>query len=325
MTDHRSAPDPHPADPTGRDGYPDWLHRLEREIRPSLALRLRIWCRRRARRLVAASGALLLLTGLLGAGAYGYRQLRRPATASPAAGTVTGSPASPAVPTPDPGVFAGTPAATWPAGAAGITLPPARPTDGFTAAEVSAGLARVRAAMLTARLDRAFMTGDSPTPLLRHFAPAARDTVRKDWSTATIGTYATRVSPDVRLTPDQPRAKGAITYRGIRDAGGARTLEVTSNVVWVYGFRDLDSRTGRSVVLLHDEVVWRLPRAGDVVRSDRGLWLHRMSSYGWGVDCDAIKHGLVRPGRADPDAPPFPEDPDRLYDPAHPIELPVSC
>ncbi|WFE34310.1 hypothetical protein [Micromonospora sp. WMMD975] len=320
MTDHRSTPEPHPS---GRDGYPDWLHHLEREIRPSLAVRLRIWCRLRARRLVAASGVLLLLAGLLGAGAYGYRQLRRPAAAAyPAAGAATGSTAAP---TPDPGVFAGTPAANWPAGAAGITLPPARPTDGFTATEVSAGLARVRATMLTARLDRAFMTGDDPTPLLRHFAPAARKTVREDWSTATIGTYATRLAPDARLTPDRPRAKGSLTYRGVRDEFGVRTLEVTSNVVWVYGFLDPDSRSGRSVIMLHDEVVWHLPRADDVARSDRGLWLHRMSSYGWGVDCDAIRLGLIRPGRLDLDAPPFPEDPDKLYDPAHPIDLPVSC
>ncbi|MFI5834473.1 hypothetical protein ACIA5A_12445 [Micromonospora sp. NPDC051300] len=319
MTPERPA-----ADHAGPDGYPDWLHRLEREIRPGPVVRLRIWCRRRARRLLAAAGVLILLTALLGAGGYGYRQFRRPAAATPPADGAA-SPAAGTSSAPAPGVFAGTPAADWPAGPAGITWPVARPTDGFTAAEVSAGLARVRATMLTARLDRAFMTGDSPTPLLRHFAPAARELVRKDWSTATIETYATRLAPDARLTPDPPRAKGTVTYRGVRDEGGARTLEVTGNVVWVYGFRDLDSRTGHSVVVLHDEVVWRLPRAGDVVRSDRGLWLHRMSSYAWGVDCDVIRHGLIRPGRADPDAPPPPEDPDKLYDPAHPIRLPVSC
>ncbi|MDO3682443.1 hypothetical protein [Micromonospora sp. C28ISP2-4] len=310
--------------PTGseRDGYPDWLDRLEREIRPSLAVRLRIWCRRRARRLTAALGVVLLLAAAAGAAGYGYRQLRRPAAAPPPA--VTGAPAT-AGPTAPPDVFADTPAANWPAGAAGIVLPPARPTGGFTGAEVSAGLTRVRAAMLTARLDRAFMAGGSPTPLLRHFAPAARESVRKDWSTETIGTYATRLAPDARLTPDQPRTKGRFTYRAVRQADGVRMLEVTSNFVWVYGFRDLGSRSGHSVVVLHDEIVWRLPHAGDVARADRGLWLHRMSSYGWGVDCDAVKLGLIRPGGLDPTVTPFPGDPDRLYDPDHPIELPVSC
>ncbi|MER5604832.1 hypothetical protein AB0F93_21410 [Micromonospora tulbaghiae] len=305
-----------------QDGYPDWLDRLEREIRPSLAVRLRIWCRRRARRLTAALGVVLLLAAAAGATGYGYRQLRRPAAApSPA---VTGAPAT-AGPTVPPDVFAGTPAADWPAGAAGIVLPPARPTGGFTGAEVSAGLARVRAAMLTARLDPAFMTGGSPAPLLRHVAPAARESVRKDWSTETIATYATRLAPDARLTPDQPRTKGRFTYRAVRQADGVRMLEVTSNFVWVYGFRDLASRSGHSVVVLHDEIVWRLPHAGDVARADRGLWLHRMSSYGSGVDCDAVKLGLIRPGGLDPAGIGSPEDPDALYDPEHPIELPVSC
>ncbi|MEE3920108.1 hypothetical protein V2I01_23330 [Micromonospora sp. BRA006-A] len=64
-----------------RDGYPDWLDRLEREIRPSLAVRLRIWCRRRARRLMAALGVVLLLAAAAGAAGYGHRQPRRPAAA----------------------------------------------------------------------------------------------------------------------------------------------------------------------------------------------------------------------------------------------------
>ncbi|MEU0078140.1 hypothetical protein ABZY58_09595 [Micromonospora tulbaghiae] len=89
--------------------------------------------------------------------------------------------------------------------------------------------------------------------------------------------------------------------------------------------RDLGSRSGHSVVVLHDEIVWRLPHADDVARADRGLWLHRMSSYGSGVDCDAVKLGLIRPGGLDPAGVGSPEDPDALYDPEHPIELPVSC
>ncbi|MEU9823713.1 hypothetical protein [Micromonospora chersina] len=308
-------------DRTGREDFPDWLRQLERDIRPGLAVRLRIWCRRRSRRLVGGVGVLLVLALLAGAAAYRSGHLRRPGPAAhPAAG-----PGATASPTAVPGPFAGTPAAGWPAGPAGIVLPPAHRAGDFTTAQVAAGLAQVRATLLTARLDRPFMAGRSPDPLLRHFAPAARASVRKDWTTETIAAYATRLAPDARLAPDPPRVSGRITYQATRATNGVRELAVTTNFVWVYGFRDPGARSGYSVVLLHDTVVWHLPHQDDVAVASRGLWLHQMSSYGWGLDCGAIHQGLVRPGGLDPAAAPFPEDPESLYDPDHPIALPTHC
>lgn len=318
-------------DRTDREDFPDWLRQLERDIRPGPGVRLRIWCRRRSRRLKGGAAVLVVLALLVGAAAYRSGQLRRPgpaahaaaasgATASPAAG-----PGATAAPTAAPGPFAGTPAAGWPAGAAGIVLPPAHRAGDFSTAQVSAGLAQVRAALLTARLDRAFMAGRSPDPLLRHFAPAARASVRKDYTTETIATYATRLAPDARLAPDPPRVSGRITYQATRDGNGVRELAVTTNFVWVYGFRDPGARSGYSVVLLHDTVVWHLPYPDDVAAASRGLWLYDMSSYGWGLDCGTIRQGLIRPGGLDPAAAPFPEDPEALYDPDHPIAVPTHC
>ncbi|MFI2651905.1 hypothetical protein [Micromonospora fulviviridis] len=171
MSSDDPAPEPPRLDrpfPGGPEEIPDWVRQLEREIRVGPAVRLRIWFRRHARRLRLGVGAVLVLALLAYLGPVGYRYARRPAeqpraypTISPPAGIQATTAASPP---PAAGPFDGTPAAAFPEGAAGFTLPPARATGDFTAKQVSAALTKIRTALVTARLDRAFMTASFTTP-----------------------------------------------------------------------------------------------------------------------------------------------------------------
>jgi hypothetical protein len=321
--------DPAP-DARSGDDFPDWLRELEREIQPSRWFRLRLRLRRRARRLLVGAGAVLAVGLLVTAGTVGYGHVRLPSlpaypTISPPAGVQATTTASPP---PAAGPFDGTPAAAYPAGAAGITLPPAKPTGDFTAAQVAAGLAKVRAALVTARLDRTFITATDPEPLLRHFAPDARADRRADFTQGAFASFATRLAPGARLAPEQPRVKGRVTYRAARNPHGVRVLRVTTNFVWAYAFRAPRYEPGDGVVVVHDTIVWELPHPGDVRTRSIGLWLVDQDSYLSNIDCAAARKSLLRlPGdeRAPTPTPTGTVDPDSLYDPDRSLEIPDNC
>ena len=267
---------PDPARP-GSAEFPDWLHQLEKEIRLGRTVRLRIWFRRRAGRLLAGVGALVALALLATLGTVGYGYARRPGpkaypTISQPPGVYATSTASPP---PAAGPFDGTPAAAFPQGAAGITLPPAKRTGDFTAKQVSAALTKVRAALVTARLDRTFMTAKDPERLVRQFAPDERADIRKDFTSDVFANFATRLAPGARLAPEQPRVKGRVTYRATRNPRGVPVLAVTTNFVWAYAFRTAGVYPGDGVVIVHDTLVWELPHPGDVRSGANGLWLDR--------------------------------------------------
>ncbi|NES28424.1 hypothetical protein GCE86_01545 [Micromonospora terminaliae] len=324
---------PRPGRPSGSgpEEIPDWVRQLEREIRVGPAARLRIWLGRHARGLRLGVGAVLVLALLTYVGAAGYRHVRRPAaqpraypTVSPPAGIQATSAASAP---PAAGPFDGTPAAAFPAGAAGITLPPAKATGGFTAKQVSAALTKIRTAMVTARLDRAFMSAKDRERLVRQFAPDERHYVREVLTDESFANVATRLAPGARLLPDEPRVKGRVTYRATRDDQGVRVLRVTTNFVWAYAFHGPRVVPGDGVVIVHDTLVWEVPHPSDVRSGARGLWLHDMGSYVANVDCAASDKGLLNvgtPREGTALATPEP-DPDSLYDPDRSLDIPDTC
>ncbi|WP_319458935.1 hypothetical protein [Micromonospora sp. RTP1Z1] len=327
MTSDDPTPDARPDRPAAGNDFPDWLRQLEQEIQPSRWVRLRIRLHRVGGGLLAVVGALLVCGLLVTAGTVAYRHARRPgSSAYPTAGPSAGVGADPtASPTTAAGAFAGTPAAAFPQGVAGIILPAAEPTGAFTAKQVAAGLAKVRAAMVTARLDRAFMTAKDPERLVRQFAPEDRDYLRWEFGTERWPTYATRLAPDARLAPDQPRVKGTVTYRATREPDGARVLEVTTNFVWAYAFARPGAAPGAGVAVLHDTLVWHLPHPDDVRPGSKGLRLWSNKAYGWNLDCALIRQGLLDAGRPDYTSAGTTEDPDQLYDPNHPIAVKDHC
>jgi hypothetical protein len=243
-------------------------------------------------------------------------------TASQPAGTFATSTAAAAAA----GPFAGTPAANFPAGTAGITLPKAVKTGVFSAADVSKALASVRKALIAARLDKPMVVSRNPEPFLKLMAVDARADLRKDFSAVTFATYATQTAKGSTLAAPTPRVKGKITYRATKASDGVRVLEVVTNFVWAYPFVAAKQDPGDDIVIVHDKVTWQVPYVNDVTTSARGLWVDTAESYGWNIDCAQFDKGYIAPGKADQGTGPGPtEDPDAMYDPEHTIDISDSC
>ncbi|MGW5671156.1 hypothetical protein [Micromonospora sp. NPDC003776] len=273
-------------------------------------------------------GAVLVSMPHAGGRPVGYPTMSWPAGPTAAApttatGPVGGTPTATA-PTTATGPFDGTPAAAFAEGPAGITVPAAERTGPFTERQVAAALAKVRKALVTARLDRRFMTGKDLEPFIRQFARDARAGLREDFASDTFAAYATRLAPGARLTADQPRVKGRITYRATRDPDGIRILAVTTNVVWAYAFPNDSATPGDGLVVVHDTVVWSVPHPDDVTRGSDGLWIEKADSYAANIDCAAFAKGLLAlgvPRHGGADGP----DPDAVFDPDATLNLPDSC
>jgi hypothetical protein len=220
--------------------------------------------------------------------------------------------------------FAGTPAATYPRGAAGITLPPASAVTGFTAAQVGADLTQVRAAMIAGRLDDRMLTGHDPARLIAMLAPDQRAEATRWFHEVSFTRFATWIDPSVKLDPrQQPRVSGRVTYSSVV-AGGLRTLRVTTNFIWVYAFTG--TAADRPLAAVHDQIAWEFPATANLRAGDRGMWVGNSTHYSAWVDCAAAKRGLLAPTR--PEAAPQPsdsEDPMALLKADHSLEITDDC
>jgi hypothetical protein len=302
---HDDPPDPF-------DQLADWAEKTERKVR---ARRRLTWLKLIPPVVVgvaAAVGLVLAVRPLIGKDSY--------ATAAVPTGiTVTTS--AKAAPT-DP--FAGTAAANYPKGDAGITLPAAKAVPHFSADQVGAALRKVRGAMSAARLDDTMLIKHDPGRFIAMFAPNQGAALRKDFAGAEFITFATWIDPAVRLDPaEKPRVSGRVTYSSVT-VDKIPTLRVTTNFVWVYAF----SRSDRPIVVAHDEIQWDFPATDNLRSGDRGMWLGSIRAYTAPVDCKANDRGLLAPTRLDGAAAPDPrptEDQDALLKPDHSLEIQDNC
>ncbi|MGR6317914.1 hypothetical protein Q2K19_03295 [Micromonospora soli] len=335
MTDHGSTPesprhpDPRTATADGLGTVPDWLRQPQVDAEPSGADRWRIWLNQHSVKLLGGAAALLLLAFFGLVGTAGYRAVQRWGEPSAAYPTISQPPGEQAVtsasPPPAAGPFDGTPAAAFPEAPTGIVLPTAKRTGPFTEKQVAAGLAKVRTALLMGRLDRRFMTAETPDRFLRLFAPDARANMRDDFASGAAVSYATRLAPGARITDHQPRVKGRVSYRSTRDRDGIRVIEVTTNFVWVYAFRSPTPDPSDGVVLVHDTVVWHVPHPADVRTSSNGLWIDTADSYGSNIECATFDKGLVDIAAPQYGGPLATEDPDAMFDPERSLDIAESC
>jgi hypothetical protein len=187
--------------------------------------------------------------------------------------------------------FAGTPAEAYAVGEKGITLPKATAVTGFTTAEVGTALRKVRSAMITARLDQRMLVGHDPKPLLAMLSPGDRNDVSGFFRDHKATSLATLIHPSAKLDAgERPRVSGRVTYAS-KKVDNVATLQITANFVWVYAF------TGgpRALVTVHDEVRWDVPDPDTIRAEDRGLWVGKLSSYTFGVDCAIHDQGMLAP------------------------------
>jgi hypothetical protein len=259
-------------------------------------------------------GALLNWSGPRPFGADGGRAY--PTASHPAGAYATSSA------TADPaGPFAGTPAAHWAEGEAGISIPTATAVKGFTTAEVADHLAVVKRALVAARLDHTMLVNHDPSVFVRLVSPANRTFFMDEFRAGHLITMVTVIDANARLSSHPPRVSGRTSFSSTKDDAGRTVLEVVTNYVWAYGF-DNDE-----VSLIHDEVRWRFYRAHEVKDSDLGLRLGGHDGYLANVDCAAAHRGQLGPPTPVTSAlgAPDPENPDNYYDPDHALEITDTC
>jgi hypothetical protein len=266
---------------------------------------------------VVLAGLLALAVPRMFAAEPGAADDTYPKAGVPSGITVTTSES--ATPT-DP--FAGTPAARYPKGAAGITLPKAAAVTGFTAAEVDKALKQVRKALIAGRLDDMMLTGHDPSRLIALLAPGQRKPAAGWFDNRKFSGVATWIDPSVRLDPgEEPRVSGRMTYNSAV-VGGLRTLRVTTNFIFVYAFAGPD----HPLAAAHAEITWEFPTAKNLRAGDRGMWAGESKSYSAWVDCAAARRGLLAPTR--PEAAPRPsgsEDPNALLEADHSLDITDEC
>lgn len=272
---------------------------------------------RRSRPMIAflATGLVLVL------GAGSLTGLRVLGVWAPDAGPAAGPPA-----TPDPTAtaaespFAGTPAADFAEGAAGIVLPAAEPVGDFTAEEVADALAQVRRALIATRLDPTMLVDHDPDQFIELMAQGQQAALREAFDSASFATFASQLAHSVHLTA-APRVMGRIAYQAATAERDVRVLDVVTRFVWTYAFEATDGEPSQGVVVVRDELVWQMPHREDVLDPGRGLSLSDGASRAWGVDCNAYERGLLSP--ADPTG----QDryPGAAFDPELPLGSAGGC
>jgi hypothetical protein len=194
------------------------------------------------------------------------------------------------------GPFAGTPAEDYPAGAAGITLPPAKAVPGFSAVQVQAALTTLRSALIAGRLDHAMLVGHDTSALFDLLSMSSRNEMARWAQSGDLGAVATWIDPAVRLNDrEQPRVSGRVTYSSVV-VSKVRTLRVTTNFIWVYAF---DGGGAQPIAAIHDETAWDFPEASVVNPADRGMRVAKVNYYMTWVDCAASAKGLLAPTKDD--------------------------
>ncbi|MEV5985851.1 hypothetical protein AB0L85_12615 [Streptomyces sp. NPDC052051] len=154
----------------------------------------------------------------------------------------TAAPTAP--PTSDPGVptlarpFAGSPAARWADGEAGIVLPKATPVGSVSAKQVEQALRQTRTLLIEANLNPATLRGKRPTDALDLIEPRQKD-LHEDLDTALrkpdkghdpLGMFSRFDPAEVRLAGDVVKTRGRITFEKGRDAA----VTVHADYTFVY-------------------------------------------------------------------------------------------
>ncbi|QFZ17216.1 hypothetical protein [Saccharothrix syringae] len=200
--------------------------------------------------------------------------------------------------------FAGTTATTWADGADGVVAPRAEPVGGFTAEQVADAYARVRQAVVTARLDRRVLVDHDPEPLVALFAPDLRDSLRTLFDGRNDGEaalLATRVDRGARLAEAEPKVLGEMAA----EAGPAGELVVRTDYTFAYAFRPDRPEEVRGPL---DAVAVARFQVRYSVRSGppgvEGLWADDSLGTLRSISCSAAARGYLAPAFAQPDLPP---------------------
>lgn len=168
-----------------------------------------------------------------------------PASKAAAAGGST-----PATPDSTSAPFAGTPAAAYQDGAAGIELPRATASAGFNAAQVASALRAAKALLVATNLEPATLRGEHPDAFLALLDPketmlqeTVRDALAHPTGTDNVTLWTTRFDPrEATLLAGQPvKVHGTMSFAPADDG-----LRVHTDYLFVYALRAVRTRSGEN-------------------------------------------------------------------------------
>ncbi|MFE7035617.1 hypothetical protein ACFU9Y_35435 [Streptomyces sp. NPDC057621] len=175
-----------------------------------------------------------------------------PAETAPETAAPGSAPGSPTLDEP----FAGSPAARYADGAAGIVLPEAKAVGAFSKEQVAGALEQSRTLLVGANVDRGTLLGDTPETVLGEvldpkqpeFVDDLRSWLRKPGRGHDPLRFFSRFDQDeVRLVGDVVKTRGRTTFEGGKD--GALDIHVDYTFVYALAPADPDSReVARTIV-----------------------------------------------------------------------------
>jgi hypothetical protein len=268
--------------------------------------------------LALVAGGVVLVLCLGGLGVFGLRALNEsddPGGDPAGSGDTSGDP------------FAGTPAAEFADGEAGIQLPEAQAVGDFSAEQVADTLALVEDALIATRLDTTMLVEHDPEPFIALMSEDNQPGLREEFTSANFGYFASQFADGAELAIPTPRVDGDITYEATTDDAGYRVIEVVTSFVWAYAFEvPSDDPELDGVVVVRDELVWQVAHTDDVADTSEGLWLWDGEGYAWGIDCDAFDRSLLSP-QTELESDFFGDaaTEDEVYDPAGSLDIGNTC
>jgi hypothetical protein len=226
--------------------------------------------------------------------------------------------------------FAGSPAAAWADGAAGVVPPPAKAVGSASRSQVRDALRTTQRYVVAANLDPRTLRGDWPAAAIALIDPRDtatlarfdRDLRTPDAQHDPLG-LLTRYNPaDLRLVGSVIKVKGTMSFR----AGPSGSVDVNTDYTFVYPFTKADGATGQiSRVIVRQTLRTRVDPA-----SPGHLHLLDVRTHDFDNSC-AAHDGYLHPAFAGdaptPSATPAPTAP-RVdpYDLATPAAaLPTAC
>jgi hypothetical protein len=201
--------------------------------------------RRRAATIVIG----LLILAML-AGSVGPFASRRPRPEP------TGSPDAPAGEGGSP--FAGTPAAQFADGTAGLVIPAASAVGDLRTADVALALVSVRHATAAANLESSVLRAGSIAPYRHVVGPATQ--ARLDGHEGNLGDFVTRFpGQGVELATTAPKVSGTFTYR----VDGTAAVLVEGRHLFAYATAAPGAAGNIEIVAVRRDTVWRVERTVD--------------------------------------------------------------
>jgi hypothetical protein len=282
--------------------------------------------------------SILLVLAVLAALSFGLRKLLHSSTPATSASTaISGSPRIGGRPTPSPSAtplftlaspFAGSPAADYANGAAGIVLPAAHRVGQFSRAQVAAAYSTVKDMLVAAMLNRPAMDGAKPTALgtllisrqrswfYRHLTRPIRPRHKPAWLTRA---WVTAFAPGTQVVGTIVKVHGAPMTAKVVTASQRTALQISSDYIFVYAVQQPGAPASRVRIVAQQYATVQFAQWTDPGGSLQP-WITDFGASYAGAQCgqaDGFVHPAfpsVGPGSVAPSGPPV--DPYKLGPPS---------